>query len=356
MLGRCTGALAAGIGCLLLLLPTAHAQPTTALGKWYCSVLVSDFDPEAAIAAFPLEKLGRAKQSRETDDNTVHVKLVALGDEYEVTYAYSYSVEDVDDRYGFRLSVDEGPDGEFDDTEQMLWLMEFGAPDKNFSGYRVGGGPKLPSGDQRFEFEMWSSGRYNASWFSERDIRHAAAVCAGAKPVPPGTTLANDMSVGPALDKKTDKVSLWFCAALEPGFDQAALFKNFPLETLPAPTETRETDDDAVTVSIASIGDEFSLEYQYSFQTDAFDEPYGFGVFMRPLRGRDSELDDAMAWLRGFGAPTKDVIGLGYQVGAGEPAFGDDPPFKFAVWDTIATRSAQWFFPDDLENAAELCS
>ena len=355
MLKSWMGALAGAAGLAMLAAPVAQAQPTTELGKWYCSVLAGDFDPQTAIAAFPLEKLKPVKQVREKDDDTTHVKFVALGDEYEVTYRYSFREKDVDDRYGFNLSVDEGPDGDFDDREQMLWLMEFGAPDKNFAGYRVGAGPKLSSGDPRFEFEAWDSGRYNASWFEERDVRHAATLCAGAKPVPPGTTLANDMTVGAALDKKTDKISRWFCSTLKPGFDPATLFKTFPLETLPAPNETKKTDDDAVNVNLAAMGDDYSLEYQYSYQTDAPDEPYGFGVFMRPLRGNDSKTDEAMSWLRGFGTPTKDVIGLGYQVGAGEPDFGDDPPFKFAVWDSIATRSAQWFFAEDVELAADLC-
>lgn len=353
MLKSWMGALA---GLAMIAAPVASAQPTTALGKWYCSVLTEDFDPQAAMAAFPLEKLKAAKQVRETDDDTVHVKLVALGNDYEVTYAYSYRTDDVDDRYGFRLSVDEGPDSDFDEREQMLWLMEFGAPDKNFSGYRVGGGGKMFSGtDYRFEFEMWDSGRYNASWFDARDVRHAAGLCAGAKAVPPGTTLANDMTVGVALDKKTDKISQWFCSELKPGFDPATLFKTFPLETLPAPKETRERDDDFINVTLAAMGDEFSLEYRYSLQVDEPDDFYGFGVYLRPLRSNDKQVDDAMAWLRGFGAPTKDVIGLGYQVGAGEYDFGDDPAFKFAVWDSIATRSAQWFFAEDVKLAADLC-
>lgn len=335
--------------------PVAQAQPTTALGKWYCSVLTDDFDPQAAIKTFPLETLKAAKLEREVDEDTTHVELVAVGKDYKVTYAYSYNKRDVDDHYGFRLMVDEGPDVEFDDRELMLWLTEFGAPERNFSGYRVGAGPKLPGGDPRFEFEAWSTGRYNASWFEERDIRNAAGLCAGAKPVPPDAVLANDMTVGAAVDRKTDKVSQWFCSVLKPGFDPVGAFKAFPLETLPAPKEVSEKDDDTVSVTLGAMGEEFSLEYHYMHLADDADSPYGFSVFLRPLRPADEQVDEAMAWLRGFGAPEKDMLGLGYQVGAGAPNPGDEPSFKFAVWDSMATRSAQWFSSDDIKLAADLC-
>ena len=357
MLRAWIGALAGAASLAMLAGPVAQAQPTSALGKWYCSVLADDFDPEAAMKAFPLEKLGPAKRTRETEDHTVHAKLVAEGDDFAVTYAYLYNEDDVDHRYGFRLTIEAGPAGELDDRDMMLWLMEFGVPEKDFSGYIVGGGPKSASGgDYRFEFGVWNSGRYYASWSGDRDIRRAANLCAGAKPVPPGAVLANDMSVGPTLDKKTDKVSLWYCSVLKAGVDPVAAIKAFPLETLPAPRETRETDDDGTSVILAAEGDDFKLEYRYIFKTDEVDEPYGFGLYVQPAHSSTDSVAEAMAWLRGFGAPTKDEMGLGYQVGAGNSGFSDDAPFKFVVWDTFGIRSAQWFLPADIKNAAKLCN
>ena len=238
----------------------------------------------------------------------------------------------------------------------MLWLMECGAPEKDFSGYIVGGGPKSASGnDYRFEFGVWDSGRYYASWSGDRDIRRAASLCAGARPVPPGAILPNDMTVGAALDRKADKVSIWYCSVLKAGFDPVAAIKAFPLETLPAPRETRETDDDQVSVTIAAEGDDFKVDYRYVFATDAVDEPYGFGLFVQPTHSSTKSLAEAMSWLRGFGAPQRDAMGLGYEVGAGEPDISDDPPFKFAVWDMFGIRSAQWFDAADLKKAAQLC-
>ncbi len=355
MLKAWMGALAAAVGLVLFAGPAAHAQPTTALGKWYCSVLVDDFDPTAAIAAFPLEKLGKAKQTREVDeDHTAHVRLVAQGDDFEVTYAYLYNEDDVDHHYGYRLSIDTGAGGKLDDRDAMLWLMEFGAPEKDFSGYVVGGGSKS-NDSYRFEFGIWDSGRYYASWSGDRDIRKAAALCAGAKPVPPGTVLPNDMTVGAALDKKTDKVSLWYCSVLKPGFDPVAAIKAFPLETLPAAKEVRENDDGDVSVVVGADGEDFKVEYRYAYTTDAVDEPYGFGLFVQPTHSSTTSVAEAMAWLRGFGAPKKDTAGLGYEIGSGKSDFGNDAPFKFAVWNMFGIRSAQWFDAADLKKAAQLC-
>ena len=134
-----------------------------------------------------------------------------------------------------------------------------------------------------------------------------------------------------------------------------AAIKAFPLETLPAPRETRETDDDQTSVVLAAEGDNYKVEYRYVFKTDAVDEPYGLGLYVQATHTSTKSGTEAMAWLRGFGAPKKDSMGLGYEVGAGLPDFSDDPPFKFAVWNMFGIRSAQWFLPADIKNAAQLC-
>ncbi len=354
MLKSWMGALAGVASMVLLAGPVAQAQPTTDLGKWYCSVLGEDFDPQAAIAAFPLEKLKRAKETREKDDDTTHVELISKGDEYEVTYAYSFNEDDVNDLYGFRLSVDEGPDMEFDDREMMLWLTEFGAPEKDFMGYAVGAGPKSFAGaDHPFAFEVWTTGRYSVSWFEERDIRHSAKVCAGAKPVAADAVLANDMTVGAVLDRKTDKVSQWFCTVLKTGFDPQAAITAFPLETMPAPKETREKGDDITSVTLASQGDEFTVEYRYQYLNEDNDQTYGYGLYIQPRRA--SFQQEAMAWLRGFGKPVSDGYGMSYHVGTGQDVIDEEPSFKFAAWDSLGMRSAQWFLPGDIKLAGELC-
>ncbi len=333
----------------------ASAQPTSQLGQWMCSVLNEDFEPEAAIKSFPLEKLGPVKQTRKTNDDRVSVEFVAEGDYYEVTYSYTYKVEDVDSRYGFELVVDPQISGDEADNEAMLWLAEFGTPVRDTFGFSVGGGPKMAGGDSYpFNFAIWDSGMMRAEWFYQKDIRRAASVCAAAKPPSPELLAALDPTKGRAVDRKTDKVSLWYCSVLNDSFDPVAAMAAFPLEKLGAPVESRDKDDDYVRVELEAEGDDFSVTYGYSYSTDDVDERYGFMLAITPASFSVESEEEAMAWLRGFGVPKKNLIG--YAVGAGQGAFDpDDPPFKFSVWMSSGRRLAEWFEPRDIRRAQTLC-
>jgi hypothetical protein len=328
----------------------AFAAPTTPIGQWFCTVLTPEFSFEAAVQSFAMEKLGPPREKRTRDGDRVNVDWIAEGLDYTLKFNYAYRESDVDRKYGFDLTI-RAKTGD----SNLKWLREFGELRTIQFGYAVGAGAPMGSGDPPFNFEDWGEGHMRAEWFYERDIQRAAGLCAGAKPVsadfkPPSPT------DGPAIDKRTDPISRWYCSVLRRGFDPRAAIASFPLEKLPAPVEKRETDDGTTSVDLRADGEDFSVVYSYQFNLDDVNDPYGFTLSIEPQRLGLEAFEASMAWLRGFGAPTKSLTGYAVTAGPKVAGLGGAAPFSFTVFDHIGVRHAEWFSPADIKYAAELCN
>lgn len=160
--------------------------PTDQVAKWYCAYLKKGFDPKAAIANFPLEKLSNPEESTsspkatDNDPSVVH-SVESTGDDYTVTYSYQYKLSNVNDVYGMSLMVQEiAPIDPIFDTEakRIKWLSQFGKVEEDMLGRHVGVGPAIVIGNA-FQFAEWSGGSpiIRAEWFSPLDIRYAEKVC-----------------------------------------------------------------------------------------------------------------------------------------------------------------------------------
>lgn len=151
------------------------------------------------------------------------------------------------------------------------------------------------------------------------------------------------------------KISSWYCSVLKQPFDARAAMKSFPFEVLPVPTEVRKASDTRVNVSITAEGDEWVVEYDYAFPSDAVDDVYGISLSVSPAdRLKDFE-QIAMKWLRSFGEPEKEEVVNIFYVGAGPERAIGGRPFRFEVWSDYKL-SASWFYPRHIKYAAELCS
>lgn len=330
--------------------PSAVAQPASPIGAWFCSVVKEGFEPAAAIQSFPLEKLPAPQEARRFSGQIVHVEYVSEGDDFSVEYSYSFNENDVSQLYGFNLTVDSVGDYDLTDT---IWLMEFGQPSSSSTGYIVTAGRKDTYLDSApFYFEHSSTDRISANWFYEKDIKKAAAVCANATEVPPDTPRIGDETVGPAVSKYTDPVSVWFCRVLTPDFDPIAAFSSFPLETMPSPQESRTTEEDVTYVEYVSEGSDYTLQYRYALNESDLAQPYGFMLSLENYRGTRDAMLEAGKWLRGYGTPIKSW--LGFHVGS-DPDDLYAPGFSFGVFKHTGARFAEWFHPADIKQAATYC-
>jgi len=333
---------------------SAYADPTTPLGKWFCTSLRS-FDSNAAFNSFPLQKLGKPEEVREKTGDRVSVSIRAANLDLDVEYSYQFKEEDVDSKYGFRLKVVDKTGHILDERQAMSWLMEFGKPQRIFMGWQVAIGKEgvLPA----FSFGMSDSPYITteASWFRDADIARAGPVCDAAKAPVANTPLPNVMDRGPAVDPKKDRLSRWFCSVLRKDFDFSNAVATFPLESLPHDVERRNVDDGVVTISRESKGNNYNVAYRYSYKMVDVHNQYGFGLYVTNagMTG-PSDYEEGMKWLRGFGKPKKDMIG--YSVAAAPPAIeGLLSPFFFALWNSSDVRSAHWFSESDIVLAKKLC-
>lgn len=337
---------------LTLAAQPAGAEPSTPLGKWFCTSL-KNFDAATVFSTFPLQKLGKPEEKRKKNNDRIAVRVRAESLDLAVEYSYQYKESDVDRRYGFELEVVDKEGNVLDERTAMRWLMEFGKPERKMTGWHVATNKQdlVPS----FAFGMDDSPyvSVSASWFSDKDIARAGPVCDAAKAPPANASLPNALDQGPAVDPKKDPLSLWFCSVLKKGFDFPGAAAKFPLEPLTIEAEQRETDDDVVTISRKARSDNYAVEYRYSYQNRDVNDPYGFGLFVSYEGLGPAGYEDGMKWLRGFGAPKKDLVG--YSVAAVPPeADGFSTPFVFAFW-TTGMRSAQWFSESDIALAGKLC-
>lgn len=338
---------------MALMARSAYADPTTQLGQWFCATL-KDFDVDTAFSTFPLQPLGERTESREKTDDTFSVRVRAEGMDLAVEYGYQFNEEDVDDRYGFTLQVEDKEGEVLDERGAMLWLMEFGEPQRSQFGWQVGVGMKRLS--PRFSFSMGDSPYVGvaASWFEDKDMSRAGPICDAAKAPPENVLLPNDLGAGEAVDPKKDQLSLWFCSVLRKDFDFADAIAKFPLQPLTIEAERRGASKGVVQISREAKGDNYSVRYKYSYRDADVDRHYGFGLWVTYTGGpRGSVYEDGMKWLRGFGTPTRDV--LGYSVAAVPPrADGLPAPFSFAFWSS-GVHSAQWFYESDINLSTKLC-
>lgn len=171
-----------------LILPgTAAAKPRAPISKWFCASLTgANFDPAAAIAAFPLEKMPAAEEKREskTDgdgDITHYVELVAEGELFEVSYRYAFKNDEVTEPYGFSLKVYASSYPESDAFRDAMegWVKEFGKPQKSIIGEAVYAGPEMYAGGPRiFHIGHWGdSAVMEAAWWSRPDYKYAQELC-----------------------------------------------------------------------------------------------------------------------------------------------------------------------------------
>ncbi len=174
-----------GLAALAATAASGAVEARSPVNKWYCEVLNNKFDPKAAIAKFPLEKLPPAVEEVDVKDEgedgkRTNVTVAAEGKIYKVQYGYSYKNNDVSDPYGLDLRIYVGyPESETAKLEMDKWLKEWGTPEKSTMGQAVYAGPPIyEDGDKVFSFERWKgSAVYIANWWSKGDIRYAAELC-----------------------------------------------------------------------------------------------------------------------------------------------------------------------------------
>ena len=178
-----------GLLALMVLAPMAFAPPAVAkapINAWLCKVLKPPFDPVAAIAAFPLEKLPPAietreeKEDEEKDRKRVSVMVGSEGEHFTVEFSYQFRSDNVSDPYGFHFNIDANyPEPENYKEDGEKWLAEFGKPERSSMGRAVYAGPDIyEGGDPVFRFERSPlTGSYGASWWSRGDMRYAAELC-----------------------------------------------------------------------------------------------------------------------------------------------------------------------------------
>jgi hypothetical protein len=156
------------------------------VNNWFCKSLRPPFDAAAVIAAFPLQKLPPAIETRVEkekdgeDYKVVDVEIGSESDEYEVRYSYSFKTNDVGDPYGFTLRFFvQYPLSEKIKPEMDKWLAELGKPERSSLGRAVYAGPEIyEGGEPAFSFERWgSSAMYSANWWSKGDMKYAADLC-----------------------------------------------------------------------------------------------------------------------------------------------------------------------------------
>ena len=178
-----------GLFMFMVLAPLAIAPPAAArapINVWLCKVLKPPFDPVAAIASFPLEKLPPATETREEekdeekDRTLVSVTVGSEGEHFTVEFGYRFRSDNVSDPYGFHLDIDANypqPANYKDEGEK--WLAEFGKPERSSMGRAVYAGPEIyEGGDPVFRFERSPlTGSYGAGWWSRGDMRYAAELC-----------------------------------------------------------------------------------------------------------------------------------------------------------------------------------
>jgi len=159
--------------------------------------------------------------------------------------------------------------------------------------------------------------------------------------------------------KPNSELSRWFCAAMAEPFEFEKAVAAFPLDKLSPPEETRETKESLGSVSTSvesvAVGETWEVEYRYQFKEDNVSEPFGFTLTASPREfgmGRDDE--PGLKWLKEFGKPVKSL--LGWEVKAGPEMYPGGPqPFSFSIWSNSDRRNAEWFYPDDVKHARELC-
>lgn len=176
---------AVGMVWLSLLAGNSPAFARAPLNEWFCTVLTPQFDPAAAIGAFPMETLSKVTEDRYVDaddDGTkrTSVTITAEGEEFRLDYSYAFRAADESDAYGFAFRVEPqfGFSIPFKHKSEGL-LDEFGPSKKTRQGLAVFAGPPIyPGGPARFSFERWNAaGVYSANWWSRSDVRYASELC-----------------------------------------------------------------------------------------------------------------------------------------------------------------------------------
>jgi hypothetical protein len=167
---------------IALLMCQSPALARTPVNTWFCKVLKAPFDPKAAIAAFPLEKLPDPVETRKEDpsgDNkSVVVSLTSEGDKYKVEFRYQFKESNVTDPYGFSLSVADTSFSQEFLHDSQKWLAEFGKPTQGIFGMQVAKGEPMAPGMPGFYFVAWTSvGNYSANWFYPSYLKSAAEAC-----------------------------------------------------------------------------------------------------------------------------------------------------------------------------------
>lgn len=172
--------------CTGLIASSAPAIARAPVNEWFCNVLQRSFDPVAAIATFPLEKLPPALEAREVkvdeEENRTRtsVRVESEGEHFTVKYSYAFRSDNVSDPYGFDLTVDANYPRPDDYTAQTAkWLAEFGKEERSSTGRSVYAGPEIyEGGDPVFSFARSPvTGEYSAHWWNRGDIRYAAELC-----------------------------------------------------------------------------------------------------------------------------------------------------------------------------------
>lgn len=166
----------------------ASVQPATAkssVNSWLCKIMKPPFEPVAAIASFPLEKLPPATESREEkpSDSKRYTynsyEMKSEGENYTVDFRYQFRSDDVSNPYGYRLTISPSFSklDEFN-LQSDKWLSEFGKPERSPGGRAVYAGPEIyEGGDPVFTFVRAAFGQYGAAWWSRGDTRYAAELC-----------------------------------------------------------------------------------------------------------------------------------------------------------------------------------
>lgn len=338
---------------LMLITRLAYADPTTPLGNWFCSTL-NNFDVATAFQTFPLQKLGKPEEIREKTKDRISVSVRAESLDLVVEYSYQFNESNVDEKYGFELGVVDKEGIILDERKAMLWLMEFGKPERGMMNWSVATHSENLTPPFSFIMEESPYIKVAASWFYDKDIRRARSVCDAAKAPPEKAQLPNAADQGPAADPKKDPLSVWFCSVLKKDFNFSKAAEKFPLEPLVVEAEHRETDDGRVTVSRLAEGDDYKVEYQYTYREEDVDAPYGFRLSVQHSGiPNSSSYDEGMKWLRGFGTPKKDVLGS-FAVTVSQDGQGFPEPFAFSFW-SVGIRSAEWFNESDIDLATKLC-
>jgi hypothetical protein len=153
-------------------------------------------------------------------------------------------------------------------------------------------------------------------------------------------------------------VPAWLCANLKRPFDPQAAIKAFPLEPVGDVEETRTMDANGAHVTFAAKGEQYLVEYRYSFRVDDVTSKYGYTLSYRPLReitGRAESAaaeKQAKAMLSEFGK--LEDSRFGWRV-TGGPLMNDlIATFAFTSWGA-GKMGAEWWDADDVRRAATLC-